>query len=218
MSAAAGAPGRLRPARQRVGGANDRAGLERLCRHILRPPFAQERLRLRGDGRVALELKRAWHDGTRELVFEPEELLERLAAMTPRPETNLLICCADRSSGNPACGVAGLTVGGEARGGGRSSCLRPQWVVLRRDRRVEPGGELFNTPAGPRTWTGTSAPPSPPVASSAATASGSGGRAEPPPAAPASWHLACRARCRDTLSPSRPARRGRRARRTAVHG
>ena len=58
----------------------------------MRPPFAQERLRLRNDGRVALELKTAWHDGTRELVFEPLEFLERLAAMTPRPETNLLIC------------------------------------------------------------------------------------------------------------------------------
>jgi hypothetical protein len=33
-----------------------------------------------------------WHDGTRALVFEPLELLERLAAMTPRPETHLLIC------------------------------------------------------------------------------------------------------------------------------
>jgi len=54
--------------------------------------FAQERLRLRSDGRVALELKMAWRDGTRELVFEPLEFLERLAAMTPRPETNLLIC------------------------------------------------------------------------------------------------------------------------------
>src|SRR5215468_9077739 len=73
-------------------GANDRAGLERLCRYVLRPPFAQERLRLRSDGRVALELKTPWHDGTRELVFEPLEFLERLAAMTPRPETNLLIC------------------------------------------------------------------------------------------------------------------------------
>jgi hypothetical protein len=72
--------------------ANDRAGLERLCRYVLRPPFAQERLRLRSDGRVALELKTAWHDGTRELVFEPLEFLERLAALTPRPETNLLIC------------------------------------------------------------------------------------------------------------------------------
>ncbi len=72
--------------------ANDRAGLERLCRYVLRPPFAQQRLRLRDDGRVALELKMAWRDGTRELVFEPLEFLERLAAMTPRPETNLLIC------------------------------------------------------------------------------------------------------------------------------
>ena len=72
--------------------AHDRAGLERLCRYVLRPPFAQERLRLRSDNRIALELKTAWHDGTRELVFEPLEFLERLAAMTPRPETNLLIC------------------------------------------------------------------------------------------------------------------------------
>jgi hypothetical protein len=72
--------------------ANDRAGLERLCRYVLRPPFAQERVRLRSDGRVALELKMAWRDGTRALVFEPLEFLERWAAMTPRPETNLLIC------------------------------------------------------------------------------------------------------------------------------
>ena len=71
---------------------NDRAGLERLCRYVLRPPLAQERLRLRGDGRIGLELKTAWHDGTRELVFEPLEFLERLVAMTPRPERNLLVC------------------------------------------------------------------------------------------------------------------------------
>ena len=69
-----------------------RAGVERLCRYILRLPLAQEWLRRRSDGRITLELKTAWHDGTRELVFEPLELLERLAAMTPRPETNLLIC------------------------------------------------------------------------------------------------------------------------------
>jgi hypothetical protein len=72
--------------------AHDRAGLERLCRDVLRPRVAQERLRLRSDGRIALELRTAWHDGTRELVFEPLELLERLAAMTPRPETNRLMC------------------------------------------------------------------------------------------------------------------------------
>ena len=48
--------------------ANDRAGLERLCRYILRPPFAQERLRRRSDGRIALELKQAWHDGVRRVI------------------------------------------------------------------------------------------------------------------------------------------------------
>jgi len=37
-------------------------------------------------------MKTAWHDGTRELVFEPLEQLEGLAATTSRPETNLLIC------------------------------------------------------------------------------------------------------------------------------
>ena len=61
--------------------ANDRAALERLCRYVLRPPFAQARLRLRGDRHVALEMKTAWHDGASALVFEPLKLLERLAAM-----------------------------------------------------------------------------------------------------------------------------------------
>ena len=45
---------------------NDRAGLERLCRYVLRPPFAQERLRRRSDGPIALELKTAWHDSGRD--------------------------------------------------------------------------------------------------------------------------------------------------------
>jgi len=52
-------------------------------------PFAQERLRLRDDSRVRLDLKTPWHDGTRRLVFEPSEFLEKLAALIPRPEVNL---------------------------------------------------------------------------------------------------------------------------------
>jgi hypothetical protein len=51
--------------------ANDRAGVERLCRYVLRPPFAQERLRLRGDGRVALELR------GRTLDFSPSQSASR---------------------------------------------------------------------------------------------------------------------------------------------
>jgi hypothetical protein len=71
--------------------AEDRARLEQLCRYLLRPPVAQERLRLMGDGRILLELKSQWADGTRQLLFEPLELLEKLAALTPRPRINLVL-------------------------------------------------------------------------------------------------------------------------------
>jgi hypothetical protein len=40
---------------------------------VLRPPFAQERLRLRDDGRVVLELKTAWHDGTTQLCSRADQ-------------------------------------------------------------------------------------------------------------------------------------------------
>ena len=68
---------------------NDRAHLERLCRYLFRPPLAQHRLQLRGDGRVLIELKSAWRDGTSHLLFEPIELLEKLAALIARPAINL---------------------------------------------------------------------------------------------------------------------------------
>ena len=71
-------------------GAHDRARLEQLCRYLLRPPLANDRLRLLGDGRVRVQLKRAWSDGTTHLLFEPVEFLEKLAALTPRPAINLV--------------------------------------------------------------------------------------------------------------------------------
>lgn len=70
-------------------GARDR--LERLCRYALRPPMGQDRLQLTPDGKAVLELRRRWTDGTTHLVFEPVELLERLAALTPRPRINLVL-------------------------------------------------------------------------------------------------------------------------------
>src|SRR5438128_12394102 len=65
--------------------ADDRQGLERLCRYVLRPPVARDRLELTADGRVLVILKGEWSDGTTHLLFEPVELLEKLAALTPRP-------------------------------------------------------------------------------------------------------------------------------------
>jgi len=65
--------------------AGDRDRLEHLCRYVLRPPIAQERLELTSDGKVLLRLRRPWHDGTRAIRFEPTELLEKLASMiTPK--------------------------------------------------------------------------------------------------------------------------------------
>jgi len=71
--------------------AADRARLEQPCRYLLRPPVAQDRLRRMGDDRILLTLKTPWADGTRHLIFAPMELLEKLAALTPRPRINLII-------------------------------------------------------------------------------------------------------------------------------
>ena len=71
--------------------AGDRARLEQLCRYLLRPAVSQDRLQLLSDGRILLALKTAWADGTRHLLFEPLTLLEKLAALTPRPRINLVL-------------------------------------------------------------------------------------------------------------------------------
>ena len=69
----------------------DRDRLEQLCRYLLRPPIAQERLALRPDGRILVTLKVRWRDGTTHLCFEPITLLERLATLTPRPRINVVL-------------------------------------------------------------------------------------------------------------------------------
>ena len=65
--------------------------LERVCRYALRPPVASDRLHRAETGQVWLELRHRWSDGTTHLVFDPVELLERLAAITPRPRINLVL-------------------------------------------------------------------------------------------------------------------------------
>jgi len=72
-------------------GAHDRQGLEQVLRYGARPAVASDRLRFTADGRVALTLKRRYHDGTTHLIFEPMTFIERLAALVPRPNKNLVI-------------------------------------------------------------------------------------------------------------------------------
>jgi hypothetical protein len=64
---------------------NDKAGRERLCRYILRPPFVNGRLSLLPNGNARLELKRPWSDGTTSVELAPLAFIARLAALVPPP-------------------------------------------------------------------------------------------------------------------------------------
>jgi hypothetical protein len=68
-------------------GAQDRRGLERLCRYILRPAVALSRLGIDREDRVVLTLRHPWRDGTTALRFEGgdyvNDFVARLAALVP---------------------------------------------------------------------------------------------------------------------------------------
>lgn len=88
---------------------------------------------------MLVTLKKAWRDGTTHLRFAPTTLLERLAALTPRPRINVLLyhgILAPRAAGraaavaygrqdtagavaNPRCGIGRSVAGGKASEGSR---------------------------------------------------------------------------------------------------
>jgi len=65
--------------------ANDREGLEKLCRYGARPPFSLERMSLLPDGRVAYLLRKPRRNGATHLVLDPTHFLARIAALVPPP-------------------------------------------------------------------------------------------------------------------------------------
>lgn len=71
--------------------AHARHRLEELVRYCARPALANDRLSKRPDGHYLLRLKTLYRDGTTHLVFEPIELMERLAAQIPKPRVNLVL-------------------------------------------------------------------------------------------------------------------------------
>ena len=84
---------------------NDRLGLERLCRYILRPPIATSRLSRTDDGRVRYRFRRPDAAGRTEIVLAPEDFLARLATLIPPPRHNAVRyhgCFAPRSKIRPA--------------------------------------------------------------------------------------------------------------------
>jgi hypothetical protein len=69
--------------------AHDKKGREALCRYVLRPPLANDRLERLADGRVQLSFKRPWRDGTSSVVLKPTALIARLAALVPAPRRHV---------------------------------------------------------------------------------------------------------------------------------
>ena len=67
----------------------ERKKLERICRYISRPALSEARLELTDQGMVRYALKTAYRDGTTHVVFEPLDFMAKLAALVPRPRTNL---------------------------------------------------------------------------------------------------------------------------------
>jgi Putative transposase/Transposase zinc-binding domain/Resolvase, N terminal domain len=70
--------------------ARRRNQLEKLCRYLVRPPLALERLTESSGGQLLYYFRRAWSDGSTALLVEPLELLEPLAALVPPPRRPLL--------------------------------------------------------------------------------------------------------------------------------
>jgi len=70
--------------------AGDKAGLERLCNYVSRPPLAQGSLKQVSEDEYTFKLKTPWSDGTTHLLLSATELLEKLSALVPPPRTNLV--------------------------------------------------------------------------------------------------------------------------------
>lgn len=68
--------------------AHEREKLEHMVRYIARPPVAMDRLAVRSDGLISYRMKKKYRDGTEMLLFSPLELIEKLAAITPKPRVH----------------------------------------------------------------------------------------------------------------------------------
>ncbi len=71
--------------------ADDVTGRERLCRYILHPPLAHDRLSFTDDGRVRVRFSRPWRNGVDAITLSPLTFIGRLVPLVPRPGTHRLV-------------------------------------------------------------------------------------------------------------------------------
>jgi hypothetical protein len=69
--------------------ADERKKLERLCHCVSRPATAEKRLSLTPNGNVRYQLKTPYRDGTTHVIFEPLDVIARLAALIAKPRVHL---------------------------------------------------------------------------------------------------------------------------------
>jgi hypothetical protein len=70
--------------------AQRRDQLRKLIEYIARGPLSNQRLEITTDGKVKLQLKTRWSDGTTHLLFTPSEFIEKLSALIPPPKSHLV--------------------------------------------------------------------------------------------------------------------------------
>jgi len=63
----------------------DRKQLERVCRYMLRPPFAHDAVQALPDGRVRVHFKAPWHSGAAHADMSPDKFIARSCALVPPP-------------------------------------------------------------------------------------------------------------------------------------
>lgn len=119
---------------------DDRRALERLCRYVFRLALGEDRLTFEPEGRITLALKSPWPDGTTHPRFMPLELVEKLAALVPRPHQNLLVFQS--------------VFAADAKG-------RPDYVAF--GRRATPDGQAASPPRSPSSERRSSPAPAPRV-------------------------------------------------------
>jgi hypothetical protein len=118
---------------------DDREGLERVCRYVLRPPFAADRFERLADGRVLYRLRRAWWDGTSGVVMDPLELLGKLAALVPSPRQHQVHyhgILAPNAIWRAAV-VAECVEGGTCRKRGRGRCPMTWAELMKRTFKID---------------------------------------------------------------------------------
>src|SRR5690606_7067789 len=101
--------------------AGQRVCLEQVCRYVLRPPVASDRLAVEADGRVLVTLRHGWADGTAVVALDPRAFLGRLAVLAvdeaQATPSEVEGWCPGRAS---ICSCIRVCLGRGRRGGPRS--------------------------------------------------------------------------------------------------